>query len=495
MISIKFEYGDLSSLRGQSNLAVYFVNKDDNLRTGLRTLAEKFEVELPQIAQDEIKGDISFIPRSGSPSRVLISVTDPGTKMTADYFRNYMADLTAGFYKNTPDEVFVQLPEHTPFSLHFPSKEQLYLSLMEGMFLGVYKFDKYKSDKSADKEVTVYLSGLTAEEFEGLSKIAEAVKEGVYFTRTLANEPANVIYPESFIGRLQERYKDLPLEFTIFRKKELEENNMGGILAVGGGSSKEPALCVVRYTPAASGSGKHISLVGKGVTFDSGGISIKPPDNMGWMRADMAGAAVVAGTLLTAALLGVEHQITGVMPLAENMLDGSSMRPGDIVITASGKSIEVDNTDAEGRMILADALHYAGLQKPDQIIDLATLTGACAVALGLTVAGLFTKDETLAADLYNSGLHTYERVWRLPMWDEYHTYNSSDVADVKNVGGRYGGAITAAKFLENFVDSAIPWAHIDIAAPSMMNSHNNYQKTYMTGFGVRLLTDYLRRLK
>ncbi len=495
MINIKFRSGEVSSLSGSNTLAVYFLLKDDNLRSTLRVMADNYGVLLPQLQHDEIKGDISFIPASGSPSRVLLSVTDPSGKMTADYFRNYLADLSSGFYKSNTEEVIVQLPEFKDYKNVFTSEEQLHLSVMEGLFLGVYKFDKYKSDKSSNRDVTVYLAGISGEYFNQLNRISEAVKDGVYFARNLENEPANVIYPGSFILLVKERLKDLPFEFMEFRKKELEENNMGGILAVGGGSSKEPALFVAKYKPLVKGSGRDIALVGKGVTFDSGGISIKPPDNMGWMKADMSGAAVVAGTLLTAALLGIEHQITGIMPLAENMLDGSSMRPGDIVITSSGKSIEVDNTDAEGRMILADALHYASGLNPDQIIDLATLTGACAVALGLTVAGLFTKDDQMAEGLYNSGLHTYERVWRLPMWDEYNTYNSSDVADVKNVGGRYGGAITAAKFLENFVDSSIPWAHIDIAAPSMMNSHNNYQKTYMTGFGVRLLTDYLQKLK
>jgi leucyl aminopeptidase len=169
------------------------------------------------------------------------------------------------------------------------------------------------------------------------------------------------------------------------------------------------------------------------------------------------------------------------------------MKPGDIVTTSSGKTIEVDDTDAEGRMILADALDYASKQKPDLIIDLATLTGACVVALGEFVAGIFTKDDKLGEEIYKTGLKTYDRVWRLPMWDDFHTLNKSDVADVKNVGGKWGGAITAAKFLENFVDAKIPWLHIDIAGPAMPNKINNYSKKYMTGFGVRLLSDFISR--
>ncbi len=237
---------------------------------------------------------------------------------------------------------------------------------------------------------------------------------------------------------------------------------------------------------------KPIALVGKGVTFDSGGISIKPYNDMWEMKADMSGAAVVAGTILAAAKSKLPVNIIGIIPAAENMLSGSSMRPGDIVVTSSGKTIEVDNTDAEGRMILADALNYASKLNPADIIDLATLTGACVVALGEFVAGLFTKNEQLSKELFQLGLKTHERVWALPMWDEYHTLNKSDVADVKNVGGRWGGAITAAKFLEIFVNKKISWAHLDIAGPAMANNYNNYSKKYMTGFGVRLLFEYLK---
>jgi len=213
------------------------------------------------------------------------------------------------------------------------------------------------------------------------------------------------------------------------------------------------------------------------------------------MKADMSGAAVVAGTMLAAAKMNLPVEILGVIPSAENMINGEAMRPGDVVKTASGKTIEVGHTDAEGRMILADALDYASKQKPDQIIDFATLTGACVVALGLTVAGLFTKTDLLANELYSIGMKTYDRLWRLPMWDDYNKGNESKIADVNNDGGRWGGAITAAKFLENFVDKKIPWAHLDIAGPAVGNDMTNYNKDYMTGFGVRLMTEYLSNLK
>jgi leucyl aminopeptidase len=228
--------------------------------------------------------------------------------------------------------------------------------------------------------------------------------------------------------------------------------------------------------------------------FDSGGISIKPAQNMWEMKADMSGAAVVAGVILSAVSAKLNINLIGVIPAAENMPSGTAFKPGDIIRTASGKTVEIDNTDAEGRVVLADALDYASKEKPDIILDLATLTGACVVALGDFTAGLFTKNDDLSAKLAASSKTTHERIWPMPMWDDYNKYNKSELADIKNLGGRWGGAVYAAKFLENFVDKKIPWAHLDIAGPAMPNDFSSYTKIYMTGFGVRLLFDYLSRL-
>jgi len=268
---------------------------------------------------------------------------------------------------------------------------------------------------------------------------------------------------------------------------------MGGLLAIGKGSVNPPRMIIIHYKPFKKAKRK-ICFVGKGVTFDSGGISIKPADGMWMMKGDMSGAAAVAGIMLTIAESKPNVEVIGIIPSAENMPSGSSVRPGDIVIVSNGKSIEIDNTDAEGRVILADALHFASQYQPDAIIDLATLTGACAVALGMHAAGLFTKNDELAEQLTNSGTAVHERVWRLPLWDDYHKLNESDVADVKNTGGRYGGAISAAKFLENFVDETIPWVHLDIAHPAMPNKSSAYTNDYMTGFGVRLLYKFIKQL-
>jgi leucyl aminopeptidase len=279
----------------------------------------------------------------------------------------------------------------------------------------------------------------------------------------------------------------------IFDEEELRTLKMGGLLAVGAGSVHSPRMVVLRYLPK-DPPVKHIALVGKGITFDSGGISIKPSADMWEMKGDMSGAAVVAGAILAAERMNAPTQLTGVLALAENMPSGSALKPGDIITTASGRTIEVDNTDAEGRLVLADALHYACKQMPDEIIDLATLTGACLVALGEFTAGLFANNDDLSSALFSAGMQSYERLWRMPLWDDYNALIRSDVADVKNAGGKWGGAITAAKFLEQWVDKSIPWAHLDIAGPSSPHKHTNFSQPFFTGFGVRLLHKYFETL-
>ncbi len=317
--------------------------------------------------------------------------------------------------------------------------------------------------------------------------------QSVNLAKDLSNEPGDILTPDEFASRTASIFSKNGVKVKIFNEKEIKKMKMGGLLAVGSGSEHPPRLLFAEYKGNPTKNKIKYCIVGKGVTFDSGGISIKPASDMWEMKADMAGAAAAAGTMLAIAKNKLPVNVMCAIPLAENMPSGKSMKPGDIIITSSGKSIEVDNTDAEGRIILADALHFASNKKPVEIIDMATLTGACVVALGEFAAGLFTKNDKLAKLLTESGNVVHERVWAMPMWDDYHELNKSDVADVKNIGGRWGGAITAAKFLENFVDKKIPWVHLDIAGPAMAHNYNNYTKKYMTGFGVRLLFEYFKR--
>ena len=310
--------------------------------------------------------------------------------------------------------------------------------------------------------------------------------------------PANNLTPELLANKIVTEVRQYGIKSTVFGEREIKKRKMGGLIAIGQGSANKPRFIVLEYKPTLKSKKnkkdktKKIALVGKGITFDTGGISIKPSKNMGEMKADMSGAAVVVGTLIAASKNKLPVHLYGIIPAAENMVSGESIRPGDVIKISSGKTVEIEDTDAEGRVVLADALHYASQLKPDQIIDLATLTGACVVALGEFVAGMFTKNDAMADSLYKSGITTFDRVWRLPMWDDYNKLIDSDVADVANLGStRWAGAITAAKFLEHFVDKNIPWTHLDIAGPAMNNSSRSYTKKYMTGFGVRLLFDYL----
>lgn len=402
-----------------------------------------------------------------------------------DFFRDSLSLLINDLCEDEIEKLQIIIPEYKEFSASFKSEIYFLRSFVEGILFGNYKFNKYQSEKTPASKITVIFYG-NKPLIEEAIKLSKVLMEGVYFARDLANEPGNVLYPIELSRRIKKELQKENIKISIFDEKWLTSNGMGGILAVGKGSDNPPRLIVLKYKSRKKVLGKY-AIVGKGVTFDSGGISIKPSAGMGEMKADMSGAAAVAGVMLSIAKSNLPFEVIGVIPAVENMPSGKSMRPGDIVKTYSGKTIEVDNTDAEGRVILSDALNFISKEKPDAIIDLATLTGACVVALGEYTAGIFTKSDYLAEEIYKAGLETFERVWRLPLWDEYSKLIESDVADVKNTGGRFGGSISAAKFLENFVDETIPWIHIDIAGPALPNKINSYSQKYMTGFGVRLL--------
>jgi leucyl aminopeptidase len=268
---------------------------------------------------------------------------------------------------------------------------------------------------------------------------------------------------------------------------------MGALYGVGMGSAMPPRFIILEYVPQGAENDAPIALVGKGMSFDTGGYSLKPSTSMEDMKDDMAGAGVVLGVMSALRHLGYPKRVLGIIASAENMVSERAQRPGDIVTARSGKTIEVLNTDAEGRLILADALTYACEQKPAAIVDFATLTGAIGIALGQEAAGLFSNDNALSAQLIASGEYVAERIWRLPLWEEYHEYIKGTISDLKNIGPeRRAGSIAAAAFLEEFVEDGIPWAHLDIAAVSLVKSEKFLTERGGTGFGVRLILDYLR---
>jgi len=482
------------------SMAVYYLPDDKNIKNNLTEYEKRFRIKLSELHKKNLLAkknkQISLSNLKGKPESIILHKFKTDEKFTVDYFRNHLAGLIKDIKDNEIQSLHIVIPELNLVKKFFDDEEYYYRSFLEGLSLGNYTFEKYKKEKSKTRNLSVMMYAKNEIALKSAIKKNNAVIEGIVFTKDLQNEPPSSLRPFELADRIKETLTKAGLKVTVFDEKEIKKRNMGALLAVGQGSIAKPRFIVIEYKPKAKVNLKRkIALVGKGVTFDTGGYCIKPWQGMLEMKADMSGAALVAGTMLSVAKANFPMEVLGVIPAAENMINGEAMRPSDVVTTASGKTIEVGHTDAEGRMILADALDYASKQKPDEIIDFATLTGACVVALGLNVAGLFTKNDRLADDLYKAGMKTYDRVWRLPMWDEYHKDNESKIADVNNDGGRWGGAITAAKFLENFVDKKIPWAHLDIAGPAIANDLTNYNKTFMTGFGVRLMFEYLSNLE
>lgn len=367
--------------------------------------------------------------------------------------------------------------------------------LMEGACLGNYLFDRYKQEKKHHllKTIEFITSEETGKKYRNLPSKVETICQGTIMAREWISMPSNEKKPEAFAKSIIFASKKVGLKTRLLDEPLLKQKGFGAMLAVSAGSRSNAQLVVLDHHPG--GKKKPIVLVGKGVTFDSGGINLKPSAGMEDMKTDMSGAAAVAAVLIAAARLKVNKRIIGVIPIVENMPSGSASRPGDIVKSFGGKTVEITNTDAEGRLILIDAMAYAAkTYRPEVMIDMATLTGACVVALGEKIAGLFTSNEDLAKKIIESGEKTFERCWRMPLPEDYKELLRSDFADIRNVAeARWGGAIQGALFLSDFTGDS-KWAHIDIAGPSSAKKEGPYCGVGGTGFGVRLLFDVLEKL-
>ena len=363
--------------------------------------------------------------------------------------------------------------------------------LAQGARLRAYAFDRYKTKKKDDERrkgaanMTVAVGDVAAVRKAYAARAA--VGDGVLLARDLVNEPANVLYPEEFARRAG-GLKKVGVAVEVLDLKVLKKLGMNALLGVGLGSRRESRVVVMRWNGGKKGEAP-LAFIGKGVCFDTGGISIKPAASMEDMKGDMAGAACVVGLMQALAARKARVNAVGVIGLVENMPDGNAQRPGDIVKSMSGQTIEIINTDAEGRLVLADVIWYAHQRfKPKFMIDLATLTGAIIVALGQEYAGMFSNDDRLAERLSKAGETTGELVWRMPLAKEYDKMIDSKFADMKNTGGsRYGGAITAAQFIKRFVDDKTPWAHLDIAGTGFDSRQTDVNKSWASGWGVRLL--------
>ncbi len=358
-----------------------------------------------------------------------------------------------------------------------------------GISLRCYKFEKYKSkNKGNTIQKLVFITSHHTTS-ESIHKNYNAILDGVNLTRDLVNEPSNILTPLEYTKRISELASP-DLKIKILNQKKMDQLSMGALMAVARGSRNEPYTVILEYLP--NKGQKPLVVLGKGVTFDSGGVSIKPAGGMDEMKGDMAGSASVIGLMSTLSKRKANANVVGIVGLVENMTDGNAMRPGDVINSMSGKSIEVLNTDAEGRLVLADIATYAIQNyKPTAIIDLATLTGAILVALGQEMAGLFSNNDDLANNLINSGKKTGELLWRMPIDKKYMKMINSKVADIKNIGGRYAGAITAAEFIHYFIED-IPWAHLDIAGTSITSPKTDINDSWASGYGVRLLNQYIR---
>lgn len=468
-----------------------FFQEIETLKKIFKNIDEIVEIERFKGKNDEI---ISIHTQNKITAPILfLAGIGEVSKISAEQFRRASAAAAKKAQTANVKQIAYLLPQ---FEYNL-DKKITSSAIAEGAVLSLYKFDKYISDKKDKSKITeIIISDPDESVINEIKKpLAETriICEAVKLARDLSNAPSNEIYPESLAERAKLSAEQYGYDAVIWDKKKIEKEAFGGLLAVNAGSVKPPRFIILEHN-ADKKDLDTVVLIGKGVTFDSGGISIKPSSGMSEMKMDMSGAAAVIGAMEASARLKLPIHIVGLIPATENLPSGSALKPGDIIKHYGGITSEVDNTDAEGRLILADAIAYAANYKPKAVIDLATLTGACVVALGQHATGMFGNDDELMTKLKSAGDKTFERVWQLPIFVEYEKQIKSDIADVKNIGGKWGGAITAALFLKKFIpkDKQYKWVHLDIAGTAMLEENLPYTPKGGSGVGVRLLVEFLK---
>ncbi len=457
------------------------------------TLDKKYNGLIQSLVErKEITGDAGNIFYIPDKSQSLIII---GCGKTEDFTIEEWKLLGSQATKNAKSKGF---SEYSIFPRGFENGHYRYSSLVEGIYVGDYNFTYYKEKKEEDKPETL-INKIEIITNEDLSKIEPQIKEGeiisesIRFARDLINKPGNYCTPTILSNEAKRFAEGTPLKITVLDQPDIEKLNMGSFLSVARGSDEPPKFIIMHHNPEKKKSSEKVALVGKGVTFDTGGISLKPALDMHEMKGDMSGAAAVISAMVAISKINPAIEVLGLVPTTENMPSGKATKPGDIVRAMNGKNIEVLNTDAEGRLILADALCYAVRENATKIIDVATLTGACVVALGEITTGLMGNNQELANHFMNICNDSGEKVWQLPLFKKYHELIKSDVADIVNTGGRAGGAITAAAFLENFVDKK-PWIHLDIAGTNWESKGNGYFSKGGTGCMVTSFVRYVMDL-
>ncbi len=440
------------------------------------------------------KGDevVFFNPPEVKAVRVIFLGVGKFENIDLEALRSVAGKAVKKVIKKNLSNVLIAVPLAKKLKMEMASVLE---AMLEGALLGNHLFDKYKKEKKFKplRKINFLVKPDESKKYNKISSRVATICQGTMLARDWVSMPPNDKKPDRLARSIVSLARKEGLKATVLTPRELKQKKFEAILAVAAGSHSKPRMVILEYNP--KGTKKSVALVGKGVTFDSGGINLKPSSGLEDMKTDMSGAAAVAATLITVAKLKSKIKVIGVIPIVENMPSGNASRPGDIIKSYDGKTVEISNTDAEGRLILIDAMSYVVKKyKPQILIDMATLTGACVVALGEKIAGAFSFDDKLATDIILSGEKTHERCWRMPLPDDYKELLKSDFADLNNIGStRYGGAITAALFLSEFVGDT-RWAHIDIAGPAYTKKESAYCGVGGTGFGVRLLCDLLEKL-
>jgi leucyl aminopeptidase len=443
------------------------------------------------ISRGEIKGkfgEVSIVHTFGRLPAAIVAIAGLGKcqDLNVDKIRAVTGEFCRALRKLNCHKIATILHGAATGGIEIEASAQ---AITEGAILGLYSFTKYKKPEYEDvKEIS-----MVVREKENVSLLEPIIDKGkliadaVNLARDMVNEPANYMTPSQMAEIAKEIAGKYGLEFKVFDREDMEAMGMGALLGVAKGSNQPPKLITLSYKGDRH-SEKALGFLGKGITFDSGGISLKAAEGMDEMKTDMAGAAAVITALGAIAQLKPKINVTAVIPATENLPSGTALKPGDVLKAVNGKTIEVISTDAEGRLVLADALSYAVKQGLSPLIDLATLTGACRIALGTLYSGLFGNDQNWIDEVSRAAARAGEKIWLMPMPEEYKEQIKSEIANIKNTGNRYGGAITAALFLAEFVDNT-PWVHLDIAGPRLSNKENGYTVKGATGFGVRTLVE------
>lgn len=501
-MKIKYEVKKIKDIKADVACSAAFEDQADQKLHWLNTL---FKGTLDTLIEtNDFKGKanstvLSYLGPDNRSKRLMVLGLGNSKEVTLEALRKAYATAAKKVNKLKLNSAAFEVPDLALIkSITGASHYEVMQAICEGVFLTQYNPKKYytKNDYTPINEVIFFTDSpkYTREATEAL-KDSKIVCDAVIVARDLENEPSNFLTPEKFAEYVKKASTKAGYSVTVFDEKKISQLNMGCVIGVGKGSINPPRFLILQYF-GANKSEKPVVLVGKGVTFDSGGISIKPAQGMDQMKMDMGGAAAVVGAFEAVARLKYKMNLIGLIPAVENMPDANAYKPGDVLKSYSGTTVEIDNTDAEGRLILADALDYAANYKPKAVIDVCTLTGAAIICFGHLLAGLMGNDADLKKKIFTAGEKTYERVWELPLYNEYDKLMKSEIADIKNAGpARQAGTIMGGIFLKKFVQDKYPWAHLDIAsvAFNLAESTEEYHTPGATGYGVRLFTELLKQ--